>query len=92
MGHVRQRPASIRGCYWLSLLGLITGARLEELCQLPAGDFIEQGFIRITDSSESQCLKNSSSRRVLPPHLPSSILACCDSRMSQIFQNGSAVL
>ena len=57
--------------YWLPLLGRATGARLEELCQLRVDDFIEQQglqCIRIDDSRESQNLKNSSSRRVLPLH------------------------
>ena len=41
--------------YWLPLLGRATEARLEELCQLRADDFIEQQgiqCIRIDDSSE----------------------------------------
>jgi integrase len=57
--------------YWIPLLGRYTGARLEELCQLHVGDFIQQHgiqCIRIDDSSEGQNLKNSSSRRVLPLH------------------------
>lgn len=57
--------------YWLPLLGRVTGARLEELCQLRADDFIEQQgipCIRIDDSHEGQNLKNASSRRVLPLH------------------------
>jgi integrase len=57
--------------YWLPLLGRVTGARLEELCQLRVDDFIEhQGIhcIRIDDSREGQKLKNASSRRILPLH------------------------
>lgn len=57
--------------YWLPLLGRLTGARLEELCQLNVADFITlQGVdcIRIDDGHESQKLKNSSSRRTLPIH------------------------
>lgn len=57
--------------YWLPLLGRVTGARLEELCQLRVDDFIEQQglqCIRIDDSREGQNLKNSSSRRILPLH------------------------
>ncbi|SET43776.1 site-specific integrase [Pseudomonas graminis] len=57
--------------YWLPLLGRFTGARLEELCQLHVADFITlQGIrcIRIDDCNQSQSLKNSSSRRILPMH------------------------
>lgn len=57
--------------YWLPLLGRFTGARLEELCQLRVSDFIIQQniqCIRIDDGHESQNLKNSSSRRILPVH------------------------
>ncbi|MFI7835726.1 tyrosine-type recombinase/integrase [Pseudomonas asiatica] len=57
--------------YWLPLMGRVTGARLEELCQLRVDDFTEhQGIqcIRIDDSREGQNLKNASSRRVLPLH------------------------
>ncbi|TDK53616.1 site-specific integrase [Pseudomonas moraviensis] len=57
--------------YWLPLLGRVTGARLEELCQLRVDDLIEQQgiqCIRIDDSREGQNLKNASSRRVLPLH------------------------
>jgi integrase len=57
--------------YWLPLLGRVTGARLEELCQLRVEDFIEQQgipCIRIDDRREGQNLKNSSSRRTLPLH------------------------
>lgn len=57
--------------YWIPLLGRFTGARLEELCQLRVSDFILQQdiqCIRIDDSHETQNLKNSSSRRLLPIH------------------------
>jgi len=57
--------------YWLPLLGRVTGARLEELCQLRVDDFIEQQGIvcvRIDDSCEGQNLKNLNSRRILPIH------------------------
>ena len=57
--------------YWLPLMGRVTGARLEELCQLRVDDFTEQQgiqCIRIDDSREGQNLKNASSRRLLPLH------------------------
>ncbi|UUC48125.1 site-specific integrase [Pseudomonas citronellolis] len=56
---------------WLPLLARLTGARLEELCQLHIDDVITvQGIpcIRIDDSRGDQKLKNHSSRRVLPIH------------------------
>jgi integrase len=56
---------------WLPLLARLTGARLEELCQLHTDDIIElQGIpcLRIDDSKEGQKLKNQSSRRILPVH------------------------
>ncbi|WP_229602877.1 site-specific integrase [Vibrio parahaemolyticus] len=57
--------------YWLPLLGLFTGARLNELCQLYRQDiFKKEGVwvIRIDNKFEGQRLKNSSSRRVIPIH------------------------
>lgn len=62
--------------YWLPLLGLFTGARLEELGQLHPDDVHEEStpdksltawVIRITDG-EGQRLKNKSSRRRVPVH------------------------
>ena len=57
--------------YWLPLLGLFTGARLNELCQLYKQDiFKKEGVwvIRIDDKFEGQRLKNNSSRRLVPIH------------------------
>ncbi len=57
--------------YWLPLLGLYTGARLNELCQLYKQDiFNHDGIwvIRIDDKLEGQRLKNNSSRRLIPIH------------------------
>lgn len=62
--------------YWLPLLGLFTGARLEELGQLHPDDVYEEStpdksltawVIRMTDG-EGQRLKNKSSRRRVPVH------------------------
>lgn len=62
--------------YWLPLLGLFTGARLEELGQLHPDDVYEEStqdlsltawVIRITDG-EGQSLKNKGSRRRIPVH------------------------
>lgn len=57
--------------YWLPLLGLYTGGRLNELCQLYKQDiFMEEGIwvIRVDDQLEGQRLKNNSSRRLIPIH------------------------
>jgi integrase len=65
--------------YWLPLLALFTGARLEELCQLRPDDVMQLAYhdeggeasawvIRITDEGEGQGLKNAGSRRRVPLH------------------------
>ncbi|MFA0672542.1 site-specific integrase [Vibrio splendidus] len=57
--------------YWLPLLGLYTGARLNELCQLYREDIFKQNgtwVIRIDDKLAGQRLKNNSSRRLVPIH------------------------
>lgn len=65
--------------YWIPLLALFTGGRLEELCQLHPDDaaqvpYHEEGgealawVIRITDEGEGQGLKNAGSRRRVPLH------------------------
>lgn len=51
---------------WLPLLGLYTGARINELAQLRIADISDR--IRITDEGEGQRLKNSASRREVPIH------------------------
>ncbi|ELG2963016.1 site-specific integrase [Vibrio fluvialis] len=57
--------------YWLPLLGLYTGARLNELCQLYKEDIYKKDdiwVIRIDDKHQGQRIKNNSSRRVIPIH------------------------
>jgi len=57
--------------YWLPLLGLYTGARLNELAQLYLDDIIEvDGLtcLRIDDTHDEQRLKTPSSRRIIPIH------------------------
>lgn len=57
--------------YWLPILALYTGARLEELCQLYLADIKLNApvpFIDITDVREDQHLKNASSKRMIPIH------------------------
>jgi integrase len=56
---------------WLPVLGLYTGARLNELCQLQKKDIAKvEGYwcISITDSGDNQILKSVSSKRVIPIH------------------------
>jgi integrase len=57
--------------YWLPLMGLLTGARLNELCQLHLSDFEVVGgihCINITDEEEGQRVKNKSAKRHVPIH------------------------
>lgn len=58
-------------CFWLPLLGLHTGCRLEELGQLTLADVKEEdgiAFLDINDLSEGQFLKTKGSRRRVPLH------------------------
>ncbi|WP_455284221.1 DUF6538 domain-containing protein [Cupriavidus necator] len=78
----RERPRGGAGeaAYWLPLLGLFTGARLEELAQLRPEDVYQEAYIdrngvehpawviAITDRGDEQGLKNASSRRRVPVH------------------------
>jgi integrase len=57
--------------YWLPLMGLLTGARLNELCQLRLSDFEVIGgvhCISIKDDEENQRLKSKSAKRLVPIH------------------------
>jgi integrase len=76
------RPKGGKGeaAYWLPLLGLFHGARLNELCQLLKTDVRLERYegpnqkpsecwvIEITDEGEGQKLKNSASKRRFPVH------------------------
>lgn len=56
--------------YWLPLLGLWTGARLNELCQLRIGDVDEDGgipFLRFHEGDETQRIKGHK-KRIVPLH------------------------
>lgn len=56
---------------WLPLLGLYTGARLNELCQLQLKDVRQERgiwLIDINEDGENQYLKSSSSKRIIPLH------------------------
>ncbi|QQC62783.1 site-specific integrase [Paraburkholderia ginsengisoli] len=57
--------------YWLMPLGIFTGARLGELCQISLSDFVEiDGIhcIAINDEQPEQKLKNDNARRLVPIH------------------------
>lgn len=57
--------------YWLPVLALYTGARINELCQLRVKDVQEiNGIyaISVTDESEDQSIKTAASRRLIPVH------------------------
>lgn len=57
--------------YWLPVLGLFTGARLNELCQLRVTDITTHDGIEtisILDGEMEKRLKNTASRRIVPIH------------------------
>ncbi len=57
--------------YWAPLMGLFTGARVNEICQLQLADFLDrdsQPSIQITDTGLDQSLKNVASKRIVPLH------------------------
>jgi len=57
--------------YWLPLLGLYTGARLEEICQLYLNDIQEVDgiwVINVNDDGTDKRIKTTSSRRLIPIH------------------------
>ncbi len=57
--------------YWIPILGLYTGARIGELCQLAAADIEKTDgvdLIHITDQGEGQSVKTTAGRRLVPVH------------------------
>jgi integrase len=57
--------------YWIPLLGLYTGARCSELCQLRVDDINwsdKVPTIRITDEGDDQSVKTMAGHRVIPIH------------------------
>ena len=80
--------------YWLPLLALYSGARLEELCQLYIADIkidAEIPYFNIDDEYQEQHLKNNSSRRAIPIH-PELIKLGFDSFIKQKKYSGEAKL
>ena len=68
---LRDRQHGRDGAYWVPLLGLYTGARPGELCQLQVQDIkTVDGIpcIHITDDGEGQKVKTKAGRRLVPIH------------------------
>nr|WP_246097115.1 site-specific integrase [Ruegeria faecimaris] len=56
---------------WGMLLGMFTGARLNEICQLEVDDVQQEGgvwYLNITDEGEDQRIKSDAGRRKVPVH------------------------
>jgi integrase len=67
----RERQAGKEAAYWIPLIGLFTGARLGEVCQLRTDDIQEEDGIPIvvlTDDGEGQKIKSESGHRHVPIH------------------------
>lgn len=68
----RPKGAGREAVFWLPLLALYTGARIEELAQLLVDDIHEVDglghYLNITDEAEHAKLKNGASRRRIPIH------------------------
>ena len=56
--------------YWVTLLGLYTGARLEEICQLRVEDIRQEKDVWIIDinGDYDKKLKNKNAKRIIPIH------------------------
>ncbi|MEM9109393.1 MAG: site-specific integrase [Planctomycetota bacterium] len=69
-GH-RPHGGAGHAAYWIPVLALYTGARLEEIGQLMLQDIRTEGgvvFLEIGDAAEGQSVKNAASRRRVPLH------------------------
>jgi integrase len=63
------KNGGLDAAYWVPLLGLFTGARVTELCQLRIDDFTLEGgtwFLRMAVTAEGQSLKKRDSWRTIP--------------------------
>ncbi len=56
--------------YWVPLLGLYTGARLEEICQLRVADLYQEKHIWVIDINDDfdKQVKNKNAKRLIPLH------------------------
>lgn len=67
----RPRGGAGHAAYWIPVLALYSGARLEEIAQLALSDIRVEGditFMEIEDIAEGQSVKNAASRRRVPLH------------------------
>jgi integrase len=65
------KHAAGAAAYWVPLLGLYTGARVGELCQLRVADIVSrdgQTFISINDDGEGATVKTAAGVRDIPIH------------------------
>lgn len=69
---VRPRGGGGSAAVWVPAIGLFSGARVEEICQLRVEDIVETPdyglLIHIRDEHALQRLKTSQSRRIVPVH------------------------
>jgi len=74
----RPKAGAGEACYWIPLLALFTGCRVEELAQLLVDDIRHaEGlghYLDINDDADHAKLKNATSRRRIPLHV--SLLDC----------------
>jgi len=59
--------------YWIPMISLYSGSRINEICQMNLSDIEDQGGIwvmKITNDSEDKSVKNQSGNRVVPLHPP----------------------
>ena len=57
--------------YWIPLIGIYTGMRLNEICQLYVDDvkYLNRiWYFRLTNERSDQSLKNKQSKRLVPIH------------------------
>lgn len=73
--HEGQMPTSKKAggaaAYWVPLLGIFTGARCSELCQLQVSDIDTSSSIptiRISDDANGQRIKTAAGHRTIPVH------------------------
>lgn len=66
--------------FWIPLLGLFTGARISELCQLQVGDLVQVDGIACLSirEGEGRSLKTEAAQRLVPLHSELLRLGLCD--------------